>query len=160
MKKFSAVVVHLQNPREKMWGILLSIQTSGITVRGIDLNSFEDWTRSVARGESEMGLSVTFLPNHRVERVNKDETIGSVQSFADIFEARVGTNVWTHLGLERGLPSGLSEPEETLRGDWMTLADAENDYIERVVEDCGGDRTAAARILGLTEAVLDAKLGE
>ena len=108
MKKLSAVLVHLQNPREKVWGILLSIQASGITLHGIDLNSFDDFCRSVARGESEMGLSTTFLPIHRVERVNQDETIGSVQSFADIFEARVGTDVWTHLGLERGFP----EPEE------------------------------------------------
>ena len=157
MKKLSAVLVNLQNPREKVWGILLSIQASGITVRGIDLNSFDDWTRSVARGESEMGLSTMFLSIHRVERVNKDETIGTVQSMADLFEARVGKDVWTHLGLKAGLPAG--ESTGTVRGDWMSLADAEVDYIERVLEDCGGDRAAAAEILGVTENELDEKLG-
>ncbi len=156
MKKLSAVLVNLQNPREKVWGILLSIQSSGITLRGIDLNSFEDWSRSVARGEAEMGLSTTFLPIHRVERVSEDETIGSAQSLAEIFEARVGTDVWTHLGQKRGLPTG----EAMARGDFLTLAEAKADYIERVVEHCGGDRTAAAEILGLTEAALDAELGE
>ncbi len=159
MKELSAVLVNLQNPREKVWGILLSIQSSGITLRGIDLNSFEDWSRSIARGEGEMGLGTTFLPIHRVERVSEDETIGSAQSFADIFEARVGTDVWTHLGLKR-LPSKASEPQAMSRGDWMTLQDAETEYIDRVVEHCDGDRPAAAEILGLTEAALDAKLGE
>ena len=160
MKELSAVLVNLQNPREKVWGILLSIQSSGITLRGIDLNSFEDWSRSVARGEGEMGLSTAFLPIHRVERVSEDETIGSAQSLADIFEARVGTDVWTHLGLERGLPAGTTEPEAMARGDFMTLAEAESDYIDRVVEHCEGDRPAAAEILGLREAALDEKLGE
>ena len=161
MKELSAVLVNLQNPREKVWGILLSIQSSGITLRGIDLNSFEDWSRSIARGEGEMGLGTTFLPilPIRVERVSEDETIGSAQSFADIFEARVGTDVWTHLGLKR-LPSKASEPQAMSRGDWMTLQDAETEYIDRVVEHCDGDRPAAAEILGLTEAALDAKLGE
>ena len=149
MKKFSAVLVNLQNPREKVWGILLSIQSSGVTVRGIDLNSFDDWSRSVGRGDSEMGLSTTFLPIHRVERISQDESVGSVRSLADLFEERVQQDVWTHLGLARGLPGGR---------DWMSLEDAETDYIKRVLDDCDGDRAAAAEILGLTEAVLNEKL--
>ena len=153
MKKFSAVLVNLQNPREKVWGILLSIQESGINVRGIDLNSFDDWSRSVGRGDSEMGLSTMFLPIHRVERVNQDESVGSVRSLADLFKERVGKDVWTYLGLEPGLMAGGAVP-----GDWMSLEDAEADYIERVLEDCGGDRAAAAEILGLTEEGLNEKL--
>lgn len=153
MKKFSAVLVNLQNPREKVWGILLSIQSSGVTVRGIDLNSFDDWSRSVGRGDSEMGLSTMFLPIHRVERINQDESVGSVRSLADLFEERVQKDVWTHLGLERGPPAG-----EGVRRDWMSLEDAETDYLERVLEDCDGDRAAAAEILGLTVAVLNEKL--
>ena len=153
MKKFSAVLVNLQNPREKVWGILLSIQSSGVTVRGIDLNSFDDWSRSVGRGDSEMGLSTMFLPIHRVERINQDESVGSVRSLADLFEERVQKDVWTHLGLEPGPPAG-----DRVRSDWMSLEDAETDYLERVLEDCDGDRAAAAEILGLTEAVLNEKL--
>ena len=156
MKKLSAVLVNLQNPREKVWGILLSIQASGITVRGIDLNSFDDWSRSVARGENEMGLSTMFLPIHRVERVNQDETVGSVQAMVDLFEARVGKTVWEHLGLAPGLPEGEGAPG--LRADWMTLEQAERDYIERVLEDCGGDRGAAAAILEISEEALEDKL--
>jgi hypothetical protein len=100
MKELSPVVVNLQNPKEKVWGILLGIQTSGITLRGIDLNSFDDWSRGVARGDSDMGLTTVFLPIHRVERVSLDETVGGVASLADTFEARVGQDVWTYLGLD------------------------------------------------------------
>lgn len=153
MKKLSAVLVNLQNPREKVWGILLSIQASGITVRGIDLNSFDDWSRSAGRGDTEMGLSTMFLPIHRVERVNEDESIGSVRSFAELFEERVGKDVWSYLGLKPGLPSG-----DAVRSDWMSLREAEIDYVERVIEDCEGDRAAAAQILGLTESELGEKL--
>lgn len=154
MKKLSAVLVNLQNPREKVWGILLAIQASGITVRGIDLDSFNDWSRSAGRGDTEMGLSTMFLPIHRVERVNEDETVGSMRALSEIFEERVGQDVWTHLGLKSGLPAGAP-----VRGDWMSLEDAEVDYIERVLEDCDGDRSAAAEILGLTKTALDKKLG-
>jgi hypothetical protein len=154
MKKLSAVLVNLQNPREKVWGILLSIQASGITVRGIDLNSFDDWSRSVGRGDAEMGLSTMFLPIHRVERVNQDESVGSVCSLAHLFEERVGKDVWTYLGLKPGLPAGGA-----VRGDWMSLEEAEADYIERVLDDCDGDRAVAAEILGLSQSELDDKLG-
>jgi DNA-binding protein Fis len=154
MKKFSAVLVNLQNPREKVWGILLSIQSSGVTVRGIDLNSFDDWSRSVGRGDSEMALSTMFLPIHRVERINQDESVGNIRSLADLFEERVQKDVWTHLGLESGPAAG----DRVRRSDWMSLEDAETDYLERVLEDCDGDRAAAAEILGLTEAALNDKL--
>lgn len=101
MKKLSAVVVNLQNPKEKFWGVVLSVQASGITLRGIDLNSFDDWSRGVAKGDGDMGLSTTFFPIHRVERVTLDETAGSVLSLAETFEARVGRDVLSFLGLKR-----------------------------------------------------------
>lgn len=104
MKKLSAVLVSLQNPKEKFWGVVLSVQTSGLTVRGIDLNSFDDWSRGVAKGDGDMGLSTTFFPIHRVERVTLDETVGSVLSLAETFEARVGQDVWGFLGIKSKLP--------------------------------------------------------
>ena len=104
MRKLSAVLVSLQNPKEKFWGVVLSVQTAGITIRGIDLNSFDDWSRGVAKGDADMGLSTTFFPIHRVERVTVDETVGTVLSLAETFEARVGQDVWSFLGLKRREP--------------------------------------------------------
>ena len=99
MEKHSAVIVNLHSPREKIWGILLSIESSGVTIRGIDLNSFDDWCREVSRDETTMGLSTAFFPMHRVERILLDESIGEVQSLAQVFESRVGMNVWSFLDL-------------------------------------------------------------
>ncbi len=41
MEPHSIVVVSLHSPKEKLWGELLAINTAGITLRGIDLNSFD-----------------------------------------------------------------------------------------------------------------------
>jgi hypothetical protein len=101
MKKHSAVIVSLHSPREKIWGVLLSIQTHGITMHGIDLNSFDDWTREVAREETGMSLSTVFFPMHRVERVLLDEGVGDIQSLADVFQSRVGSELWAYLNLPR-----------------------------------------------------------
>ena len=105
MIKHSPIVINLQTPREKYWGILLSVDSAGVNVRGIDLTSFEDWIREVAKGEGTMGLSTVFFPMHRVERIGLDENVGGIKSQAEVFESRVGTDVWTHLG--------LSPPEES-----------------------------------------------
>ncbi len=105
MKKHSPIVLYLQNPREKYWGILLSIADAGVNVKGIDLNSFEDWMREAAKGEETMGLSTVFFPMHRVERIGLDESVGEIKSQAEVFESRVGTDVWTHVG--------LAKPEES-----------------------------------------------
>jgi hypothetical protein len=107
IRRHSPVVLNLHSPREKVWGILMSMSGAGVSIRGIDLDSFEDWTRSVARGERTMGLSTTFFPMHRVERINLDERVGEIPSCAENFESRVGKDVWLFLGLDRPAP----EPE-------------------------------------------------
>lgn len=154
MKTLSPVLVSLQNPREKVWGILLSIQASGITVRGIDLNSFDDWSRGVARGEEGIQLSAVFFPIHRVERIDKDESVGPVPSLADTFFQRVGRDIWSFLGLAGGEAPEASD--DIAR--WMTLAQAEIDYVRRVLEDCEWDLDEAARILGLSMDELSLRL--
>lgn len=107
MKRHSAVVVNLHSPREKFWGVLLSIQAPGVTLRGINLSSFDDWSREVARGEATIGLSTVFFPMHRVERILLDEGVGDIQSLADVFQSRAGTDLWNYLDLPG--PSGEGE---------------------------------------------------
>ena len=41
MDLHSIVIVSLHSPKEKAWGELLAINPSGVTLRGIDLNSFD-----------------------------------------------------------------------------------------------------------------------
>lgn len=99
MKAGEIVLVHLVSPREKFWGVLHDTSPSGVTVRGIALDSFESWTREIARGAETSSFPATvFFPLHRVERVFADETSGEVASYAERFRAIVGDDVLRHLG--------------------------------------------------------------
>jgi hypothetical protein len=95
------VVLYLHSPKEKVWGILLSLSTAGVLVRGIDLEAFEDWMRQEARGDETMlGLLTVFYPMARLERVERDESVGPVVSYADRFAREVGRTVGELLGIE------------------------------------------------------------
>ena len=97
----SPVIVHLQAPREKVWGLLLELLPAVITVRAIDLTTFEDWLRQEARGEEQvLGLTTLFYPMSRVEKMERDETVGPVPSYCDRFEREVGRTVRQALGLD------------------------------------------------------------
>ena len=45
------VILYLQAPKEKIWGILVSLTPAGIVLRGLDLAVFDDWMRQEARGD-------------------------------------------------------------------------------------------------------------
>src|SRR5262245_48072977 len=102
------VILHLQNPREKFWGAMLAINHFGITMRGIDVYSFDDWTRSVlSQTDASIGLSTIFVPSLPVEKLVLDETSGSYKSLSDQFKERVGHDVLEFLDL----PENLEDPE-------------------------------------------------
>lgn len=84
------VILILQNPREKVFGLIDEINAAGITIRGIDLEYFEDWSRSIANGEPHLAMSETFFPMWRVERMTKDKGDGVIPSMEEQFEARTG----------------------------------------------------------------------
>lgn len=91
------VIVYLHSPREKTWGVLRELSAAGVFVRGIDLNTFEDWVQMIVRGERNMGLTHVFLPMWRVERVVLDESVDDISSLADQFYTRVGLTVSEYL---------------------------------------------------------------
>lgn len=94
------VVVYLHTPKEKVWGFLVSTMAAGLVVRGMDLIAFEDWMRQEARGEDPlMGPSTVFYPMSRVERMEKDETVGPIPSYCERFRREVGRTVEEALGL-------------------------------------------------------------
>ena len=89
------VVLYLRDPKEKVWGILVSLATAGIVVRGIDLHVFDDWMRQEARRDDVLlGLTTLFYPMGRIERMERDESLGPVSSYADRFAAEVGRTVF------------------------------------------------------------------
>jgi hypothetical protein len=96
----SPVIVNLHSPREKIWGVLQELNSAGIFLRGIDLNTFDDWLQMIVRGERNLGLTYLFLPMWRVERVELDETIDDIPSFEAQFCSRVGVTLGEYLNLK------------------------------------------------------------
>jgi hypothetical protein len=95
----SPVILYLHSPREKLWGVMNELNPSGVFLRGIDLNTFDDWTQMIIKGERNIGLTHIFLPMWRIERVALDETVDDIPSMADTFYARVGISISEYLGL-------------------------------------------------------------
>ena len=96
------VLVYLHTPREKVFGVLLSLQPAGLVLRGIDLAAFDDWMRQEARREREgLGLVTLFVPMSRVERMERDESAGGFEGFADRFRRETGRSVLEAAGVTR-----------------------------------------------------------
>ncbi len=96
----SIVIVSLHSPKEKLWGELVALHPAGVTLRGIDLNSFDDFVRQVLHPEGDrVGLPTLFLPMQRVERIALDEPSGSIPSLAEVFEQKVGRTLHDYLAL-------------------------------------------------------------
>ena len=95
------VIVSLASPKEKVWGQLISLNAAGVTVRGMDLGSFDDFLRQIlAQEESTVGLAQVFYPMHSVERVARDEPSGNIPSLADRFQEKIGMTIQEYLGIE------------------------------------------------------------
>jgi hypothetical protein len=95
------VIVSLISPKEKIWGQILLLEPKGVTVRGIDLGSFDDLIRQVIQQEeTAVGLNTVFFPMHRVERIMVDEASGSIPSLSQRFHAKVGLTIQEYLGIE------------------------------------------------------------
>ncbi len=98
MDPHSIVVISLHTPKEKVWGELLAIHPAGITMRGIDLNSFDHFIRQINEPEGERtGLPTVFFPMNRVERIALDEPSGSIPSMAELFSRKVGRSLADYL---------------------------------------------------------------
>jgi hypothetical protein len=96
----SRIILNLVNPREKFFGVLGALSLAGITVRAINLDSFEDWLRQIAHEEeANLGLITMFVPLFRVERIFLDEPTGEIKSYSQRFEEVVGMPIPEYLGL-------------------------------------------------------------
>ena len=101
MKAGSFVLVHLSSPREKFWGLLEQRDASGVTVRGLAVEGFEEWLREIAREEvPSFSPATVFFPLQRVERISLDETIGEAVSLADRFRRQIGEDPRAYLAPE------------------------------------------------------------
>lgn len=96
------VMVTLNQPREKYWGAILGITPAGVSLRGIDLNSFDDFMRQVVSGD-EVFPNFVFFPMHRVERIEIDSRSGEIPSMQERFQKKTGKSFRDHfLAAEAG----------------------------------------------------------
>ncbi len=80
------VVVSCGAPREKFWGVLEALDVAGVTLRAVALEAFDDWMRQFVTGAPVLLGSVTlFLPAHRLERVELDESSEGAEGLGDRF---------------------------------------------------------------------------
>jgi len=95
----SVVIVHLANPSEQFWGMLEDLSPAGIGFRGLNVASFEDFLAQAVRAEElSLGFSTVFVPMFRVERIFLDQQVGSVKSYRQRFEERVGRSLELYVG--------------------------------------------------------------
>lgn len=87
------VIVIMQNPREKIFGVLHEINAAGVFVRGIDLDYFDEWTQAIKNGEQYLPMQDSFYPMWRVERISRDESSETLVSMAEQFEQRTGFKI-------------------------------------------------------------------
>jgi len=80
------VVVSLDHPHEKFWGVLLEVAPAGVSILGIELSSFDDFLARLRDREAVTGGEV-FFPMHRVQRVEVDAPNGDIPSLGERFQA-------------------------------------------------------------------------
>ncbi|HET8798161.1 MAG TPA: hypothetical protein VFO89_10765 [Thermoanaerobaculia bacterium] len=96
------VIVNLITPKEKFFGVLRALSPAGVTMRAVNLDSFDDWIHQIARGEEQdIDLVTMFVPLFRVERIFLDEPAGAIKSYSQRFVEVVGKTVEEYLtGIE------------------------------------------------------------
>ena len=98
------VIVTLSSPREKFWGAILDLSSEGLSVRGVDLISFDDLISTIKGGDA-FTSGVVFFPMHRVERMELDLPESNILSLGQRFAQQTGQDpapLLTGEFLERG----------------------------------------------------------
>jgi hypothetical protein len=109
------VIATLMNPREKFWGAILHLSGEGLSVRGVDVSSFDDLAAQIKNGEP-FTSGVIFFPMHRLERMELDLPEGNLLSLAQRFAEKTGQDpapllVSEYLGGTRGNVAGHAAAE-------------------------------------------------
>jgi hypothetical protein len=103
------VIAILANPREKFWGAILQLSPVGLSMRGVDLSSFETFIAQIRDGEP-FAAGAMFFPMHRIERLELDLPEGSLPSLAQRFAQKTGQDPAPML-VNEFLPSAGSTEE-------------------------------------------------
>ena len=110
------VIATLTNPREKFWGAILYLSSEGLSLRGVDVASFDNLASQIKRGEP-FTSGVVFFPMHRLERMELDLPDGNILSLAQRFAQKTGQDpapllVSEFLGSATGTAAGRAGGEK------------------------------------------------
>jgi len=108
------VIATLSNPREKFWGAILHLSSVGLSLRGVDLSSFDDFIAQIRDGEP-FTSGVIFFPMHRVERLELDLPEGNILSLAQRFAEKTGQDPAPIL-VSEFLPPGTADNADDAAG--------------------------------------------
>lgn len=98
-------VLYLREPRARMIGAVRSLDALGVSLQGLDLDAWEDWVAQWTRGEpGPLTPSLQFFPLIRVEKLQADEDVPDLPSFARRFEERTGVRLDDALAGSPGRP--------------------------------------------------------
>lgn len=87
------VIAVLHSPREKILGTLNEINSSGVFLRGIDLNYFDEWATAIKNDEPFVPMQDYFFPMWRLEKLMRDESSFAAASMAEQFQQKTGLNL-------------------------------------------------------------------
>jgi|SRR5208283_3044583 len=104
------VIAILANPREKFWGAILQLSPVGLSMRGVDLSSFETFIAQIRDGEP-FAAGAMFFPMHRIERLELDLPEGTLPSLAQRFAQKTGLDPAPML-VSEFLPTATGNAEE------------------------------------------------
>jgi hypothetical protein len=74
------VLVTLNNLREKFWRAMLVLTPAGVSVRGVDVLSLDDFTQPVKFGEAARAGVMSF-PMYRIEEDDSNDDLPSLAEF-------------------------------------------------------------------------------
>lgn len=97
MEPGDIIILYLHSPKERIWGQLKSLTNFGLVIKGLDINSFDDWCRQVARKETGIGLTTVFYPTYRIEKIIMDEEVSGMQALRDRFRELSGISLESYL---------------------------------------------------------------
>ncbi len=87
IKEGSSVIVYLQNPREKFWGVLISLDERGAMLRGGNLESIRLILEKIEDQPKSL-FSTVFFPSHRIEKILLDEGSEEASSVEELVVER------------------------------------------------------------------------
>ena len=122
------VIAILANPREKFWGAILQLSPVGLSMRGVDLSSFDTFIAQIRDGEP-FTAGAMFFPMHRIERLELDLPEGSLPSLAQRFAQKTGQDPAPML-ISEFLPG---------TGENRTYVPEESEESDAASDDAAGD---------------------